>query len=64
MVKSLGKKLAGMKIGMTDQFPKEIAERRKVLYPLFKVNRLKGKRLALVVDNQLCRDTKTTPWLL
>lgn len=50
---------------MNDQFLKEIAERRKVLYPIFKENRLKGKRVALVVDklyidNQLFRDTKTT----
>jgi hypothetical protein len=68
MVKSLGKRLAGTKIGMNDQFPKEIAERRKVLYPIFKENRLKAKRVALVVDklyidNQLFRDTKITPWL-
>jgi hypothetical protein len=68
MVKSLGKRLAGTQIGMNHQFPKEIAERCKVLYPMFKESRLKGKRVALVVDklyihNQLFRDTKTTPWL-
>ena len=68
MVKTLGKRLAGFKIGMNNQFPKEITERRRVLYPLSKDNRLKGKRVALVVDklyidNQLFRDTKTTPWL-
>jgi hypothetical protein len=33
MVKSLGKRLAGTQIVMNDQFPNEIAERRKVLYP-------------------------------
>jgi hypothetical protein len=62
MVKSLGKRLAGMKIGMNDQFPKE------VLYPIFKENRMKGKCIALIVnklyiDNQLFRDSKTTPSL-
>jgi hypothetical protein len=68
MVKSLGKRLAGTKIGINDLFPKEIAERCKVLYQIFKENRLNGKRVALAVDklyidNQLFRDTKTTPWL-
>jgi hypothetical protein len=40
MVKSLGEILSVTKIGMNDQFPKVI----------FKGNRLKGKRVALVVD--------------
>ena len=68
MVKSLVKRLAGTKIGMNDLFLKEIAERRKVLYPIFKEKRLKAKQVAFVVDklyidNQLFRDTKATPWL-
>lgn len=64
----LGKRLAGTKLGMNVQFPKEIAERSKVLYSIFKENRLKVKCVALVVDklyidNQMFRATKTTPWL-
>ena len=62
------KRLAGRKVGMNDQSLKKIVDRLKVLYPLFKVKRFKGKRVALVVDklyidNQLFRDTKTTPCL-
>jgi hypothetical protein len=50
MTKILGKRLAGTKIGMNDQFPKEIAERRKVLCPISKKIDLKGKQVALVVN--------------
>ena len=59
LVNSLGKRLAGTKICINNQFLKEIAERRKVLYPL-KVNRLKGKRVALVVD-KLYIDNQIVP---
>jgi hypothetical protein len=49
---------------MNDQFPKEIAERRKVLYPSFKENRLKRERIALVIDklyvHYQIREPKTT----
>ena len=35
----LGKRLAGTKLGMNVQCPKEIAEQSKVLYPIFKENK-------------------------
>ena len=67
-VKSKGRELRGTSYGMNDQFPKEISERRKMLYPIMKEHRQKGKRTALVVDKlyidgQLFREPSTTPWL-
>lgn len=68
LVKSKGRELKGTSFGMNDQFPKEINERRKVLYPIMKEHRQKGKRTALVadklyIDGQLFRDSNKTPWL-
>ena len=53
---------------MNNQFPKEIEERRKVQYPIFRENRFRRKRVAFVVnklyiDNNMFRDSKITPWL-
>ena len=68
VVKGRGRELKGTHYGMNDQFPREINERRKVLYPVLKSSREKGKRTSLVVDKlyvdgQLYRDASTTPWL-
>lgn len=68
LVKSRGRELKGTAFGLNDQFPREINERRKVLYPILKQHRLKGKRASLVVDKlyidgQLFRDATTMPWL-
>lgn len=65
LIKSRGKELRGTHYGLNDQFPREINERRKVLYPIFKQHRQNNKRANLVVDKlytegQLHRDT---PWL-
>ena len=61
MVKSKGKELKGTKLGMNDQFPREINERHKALYPIVKENRIKNKHTYLIVDKlyiegQLFRD--------
>ncbi|KAK0155523.1 hypothetical protein N1851_002112 [Merluccius polli] len=68
LVKSKGRELKGKPFGLNDQFPREINERRKILYPILKENRNNNKRTALVVDKlyidgQLFRNTKITPWL-
>lgn len=68
LVKSKGKELKGTKFGLNEQFPKEINERRKVLYPIMKEHRIKNIRTSLVVDKlyingQLFRDSRVTPWL-
>lgn len=41
MVKNKGKELKGTNYGMNDHFPREINERRKILYPILKENRKK-----------------------
>lgn len=53
---------------MNDQFNDQINERRKILHPIMKEHRQKGKQTSLVVDKlyidgQLFRDTSITPWL-
>ncbi len=68
LVKSKGKELKGKPYGLNDQYPKEINERRKILYPIFKENRQNNKRSSLIVDKlyidgQLFRSSKITPWL-
>lgn len=49
-VRSKGKELKGTHYGLSDQFPKEINERRKILYPLLKDNRKNNKRAYLIID--------------
>ena len=40
----------GSKIGIAEQFPKEIAERRKLLYPILKKAKSEGKKAVLIKD--------------
>lgn len=68
LIKSRGKLLKGSKFGMNDQFPKEIQQRRKVLIPIMKDFRGKGKRATLsvdklYVDGTLYRNRDITTWL-
>ncbi|KAK3730847.1 hypothetical protein QZH41_009964 [Actinostola sp. cb2023] len=42
--------LKGSKIGISEQFPKEIADRRKLLYPVFKKAKAEGNTAKLVRD--------------
>ncbi|XP_072558394.1 uncharacterized protein [Paramormyrops kingsleyae] len=67
-VKSRGRELKGTDFGVNDQFPKEILERRKVLFPIRRSSIQKGSRAViavdrLYVDGQLYRDPNITPWL-
>lgn len=69
LIQKSGKELKGTHFGINEQYPKEINERRKVLYPIMKEHRRKDIRASLVVDRlyingQLFRDSKITPWLL
>lgn len=50
MVLSKGKLLKNTNVGKNNQFPREINERRKVLYPILKEHHTKNKRVIFVVD--------------
>ncbi|KAK3743027.1 hypothetical protein QZH41_003437 [Actinostola sp. cb2023] len=43
-------KLKGTKIGISEQFPKEIADERKKLYPVMKEAKQKGSKAVMVKD--------------
>ncbi|KAL4008532.1 hypothetical protein ACER0C_002384 [Sarotherodon galilaeus] len=67
-VKSRGRELKGTDFSVNDQFPKEILERRRVLFPIRRGFIQKGSRAViavdrLYVDGQLHRDPDITPWL-
>ncbi len=67
-VKSRGRELKGTDFSVNDQFPKEILERRKILFPIRRSLIQKGSRAViavdrLYVDGQLYRNLSTTPWL-
>ncbi|XP_041367046.1 uncharacterized protein LOC121381762 [Gigantopelta aegis] len=49
-IKNAAKKLARKPFGINDQFPREIAERRKRLYPVFREVRMNNKKAVLKVD--------------
>lgn len=48
--KAAPSKLKGKMFGVNEQFPKEINDRRKVLYPYYKQAKRAGKRATLVYD--------------
>lgn len=63
-----GMKLKGSHYSMFDQFPREIVERRRVLYPIMKEHKEKKIKVRLNMDklyinDQLYRDSKITTWL-
>lgn len=63
-----GKELKGTLLSVNDQFPPEIIERRRILYPIFKQRKAQNIKTRLVVDklyvnDQLFRDSSITPWL-
>ncbi|KAL3992408.1 hypothetical protein ACER0C_012033 [Sarotherodon galilaeus] len=67
-VKSRGRELKGTDFSVNDQFPREILERRRVLFPVRRSFIQKGSRAViavdrLYVDGQLYRDSGITPWL-
>ncbi len=49
-VKSRGRELKGTDFGVNDQFPKEILERRKILFPIRRSLIQKGSRAVIAVD--------------
>lgn len=63
-----GRELKGTSLSINEQFPQEILERRRVLYPIMKSNRAQNIKVRLTMDklyinNQLFRDSKVTTWL-
>uniref|UniRef100_A0A1A8GU29 Uncharacterized protein n=1 Tax=Nothobranchius korthausae TaxID=1143690 RepID=A0A1A8GU29_9TELE len=68
LVKSHGRELKGKDFSVNDQFPKEILDRRRVLFPLRKKFIQEGKRAVisvdkLYVDNKLYKERGVTDWL-
>ncbi|KAM9753660.1 uncharacterized protein ACNS7B_006879 [Menidia menidia] len=68
LVRSRGRELRGTDFSINDQFPKEILDRRRVLFPIRKRFIEGGSRAVIAVDKlfvngQLYRDQETTPWL-
>ncbi|KAF7641833.1 hypothetical protein LDENG_00270870 [Lucifuga dentata] len=68
LIKSKARELKGSNFRINDQFPKEINDRWKILYPIMKQHRQNNKRAYMVVDKlyvdgQLYRNLSTTPWL-
>jgi hypothetical protein len=49
-IKSSSKKLKGTDLGISDQFPKEIVEKIKVLYPILKKAKDDGHKVKLTKD--------------
>jgi archaellum component FlaC len=50
-IKSSSKKLKGTDLGISDQFPKEIVEKRKVIYPILKKAKDDAHKVKLIKDN-------------
>lgn len=68
LVKSRGRELRGTDFSVNDQFPKEILERRRSLFPIRRKFLDGGTRAVIAVDRlyvngQLYRDREITPWL-
>ena len=68
LLKSKGKLLKDTNFGMNDQYPREINEGRKALYPILKEQRKNNICAVLAVDKlyingQLFRTPEITPWL-
>ncbi|XP_061895035.1 uncharacterized protein LOC133644518 isoform X2 [Entelurus aequoreus] len=67
-VRNQGRELKGSNFSINDQFPKEILDRRRHLFPLRKKFITEGRRAVIAVDKlflngQLYRDPEATPWL-
>nr|XP_061817129.1 uncharacterized protein LOC133606803 [Nerophis lumbriciformis] len=67
-VRNQGRELKGSNFSINDQFPKEILDRRRHLFPLRKKFITEGCRAVIAVDKlfingQLYRDPEATPWL-
>ncbi|XP_055363122.1 uncharacterized protein LOC129603849 [Betta splendens] len=68
LVKSRGRQLKGTDYSVNDQFPKEILDRRRRLFPISKRFMAEGCRAVISVDKlyvngELYRDREATPWL-
>lgn len=67
-VKGRGRELRGTNYSVNDQFPKEILDRRRALFPIRKKHISEGCKATVTVDKlyvngQLFRDPQVTPWL-
>jgi hypothetical protein len=68
LVQRQGRQLKGTNYGLNNQYPKDILERRKHLFPIRKQMMNEGKKAIITVDKlyingQLYRDKDITPWL-
>lgn len=63
-----GRQLKDSPLGLNDQYPKEIMDRRRILVPILKEKRKQKQKVKLVVDklyvnNELYRDAANIDWL-
>lgn len=68
LVQRQGRQLKGTSYGLYEEYPKEILERRKHLFPIQKQMMKEGKKATITVDKlyingQLYHDKDITPWL-
>lgn len=68
LVQRQGKQLKGTNYGLNEQYPRDILERRKQLFPIRKQKINEGRKAVITVDKlyidgQLYRDKDITPWL-
>ncbi|KAF7650784.1 hypothetical protein LDENG_00120650 [Lucifuga dentata] len=68
LIKRKARELKGSNFGINDQFPKEINNPWKILYPIMMQHRQNNKHAYMVVDKlyvdrQLYQNLSTTPWL-
>lgn len=61
LVRNKASALRGHPEGISQQFPREVYERRKNLYPFFKEARGKGKKAVLVGDKLFINDRRFEP---
>ena len=63
-----GRELKDSPLGLNDQYPKEIMDRRRILVPILKEKRKQKQKVKLVIDklyvnNELYRDHTKIDWL-
>lgn len=54
-------KTSEISYGINEQFPREINERRKQLYPMYKEAKRQGKRATIIVDKLFVEGSRITP---
>jgi hypothetical protein len=61
LIRKNSKKLKGTKIGISEQYPKEIAQERKKLYLIMKEARQNGSKAVMIRDKLYINDQRYFP---